>query len=260
MDTPSSQEPLFPVEPTPPPAPPEQLPVAAAPVPEPLDEPASRSRTVAPGLALFGALLTLAGGFLPLYLIRQAFGFQYGSSSDEQVLLTIMTPWRLEYSGAGQDPASVPGAPLGAPLLLAAMTLLAAAVAGFIHASNRSEGVLARRLTFAGAIFLAGVVVTIGMEGLSWAFRDDPQVRVSISVEPGMWLLILAVPIAAAAAFVTHRQLREPIPAWADPAVAFADTATPPNGIPVQTVDVAITLLPAEPPPADPWAPRRDHG
>jgi len=257
VDIPPSQEPLFPVEPSPPP---EQPPAGPPPTPEPAPlEPASWSRLVAPGLALLGAVLTLAGVFLPLYTIRQTYGFDYLSSGEEQTLTTVMTPWRVEFTVPGQGMSNTPSAPLGAPLLLAVMTLLAASGAGAIYVSKRSEGILARRLTFAGVVFLAGVVATIGAEGMTWNFRDD-QIRANVSIGLGMWLLILAVPVAAAAAIAGYLRPREPVPAWADPAVAFADTATPPSGIPVQTAEVSITLLPPEPPPADAWAPRREDG
>jgi hypothetical protein len=215
-------------------------------------------RFIAPVLAALAAALTLIGGFLPLFEIRPESVRGLLASGNEGALLAV-TGWRTRLYLPGQEVQDEPSAPLGAPLLLAAAVFLAAAVAGVIYASRLSEGVLARWLTLSGAVFLPGVVFTIGMVGLGTSVRDDSSATTT-AIGSGMWLLILATLIAVAAVVIGALRTREPAPAWADPAVAFADTATPPSGIPVQTAEVAITLLPPEPPPADPWAPRRDDG
>lgn len=260
MDISPSQEPLFPERPSPPPQPvaPEPPPAEPTPATDEADRPDPR-RFVAPVLAVVAAALTFAGGFLPLFEIRETFGPDFSASSEDRGVLFTYTGWRTQLSFPGQEVQDQPSAPLGAPLLLAAALLLAVAVAGVIYASRRSEGVLARWLALAAAVFLPGVVLTIGMEGLGTAIRDENGVT-STSLGSGMWLLILATLLAAGAAVVGALWTREPVPAWADPAVAFADTATPPSGIPVQTAEVSITLLPPEPPPADAWAPRREDG
>lgn len=259
MDTSPSQEPLFPERPSPPPQPVAPEPPSALPAPVP--EEANRlepRRFIAPVLAALAAVLTLIGGFLPLFEIRPQFGQGFLSSQNEGALLTV-TAWRTQFYLPGQEVQDQPSAPLGAPLLLAAALFLAAVVAGVIYASRRAEGVVARGLTLAGAVFLPGIVLTIGMVGLGTSVRDDSDATAT-SIGSGLWLLILATLIAVAAVVVSALRTREPAPAWADPAVAFADTATPPSGIPVQTAEVAITLLPPELPPTDPWAPRRDDG
>jgi len=67
------------------------------------------------------------------------------------------------------------------------------------------------------------------------------EVGLEVSTGLGMWLLTLATVLAAGAAVLAHLPaLRHPRnPGWADPAVAYADTPTPPSG-------VAITVLPPE--------------
>ena len=209
-------------------------------------------------MAALAAVLTLAGAFMPLFEIREKIGQSFLGAEDQDLVL-VYTAWRTQFSVPGQAVQDQPSAPLGAPLLLGVALLLAAMVSGVVYASRRSEGVLARWLASAGAVFFVGVVFTIGMEGLSTYVRDDSDATTT-SLGSGMWLLILATLLAAGAAVSSFLWTREPAPAWADPGVAFADTPTPPSGIPIQTTDVSITLLPPEPPPADPWAPRRDDG
>jgi len=259
VDTSPSQEPLFPERPSPPPPPvaPEPPLVEPIPAPEEAGKP-EPCRFIAPVLAVLAAVSTLAGGFLSLFEIRERFSQGFLASGDQGLVLTY-TAWRMQLSLPGQEMEDQPSAPLGAPLLLAVALLLAAAIAEVIYASRRSAGVLARWLTSAGAVFLPGVVLTIGMVGLGASLRDDSGATTT-SIGSGMWLLIFATLIAAGAAVFSVLRAREPAPAWADPDVAFADTPTPPSGIPVQTAEVAITLLPPEPPPADPWAPRREDG
>ena len=204
-------------------------------VPVPELPPASALRFLAPALAVAAALMVLLGSFLPLFVIQQYLG---GREATVAGVTANETAWGTTYEVPGQDAVDQGGAPVGIPLLFAVAVLTAAALVAF----PRPGGALGRWLIAAGAVFTAGVVATIGMTGIGWsvtAGRND----LLVSVAPGMWLLIAGAVVAAAAAVLAHLPVRgrgRAISGWADPAVAYADTPTPPSG-------VAITVLPPEP-------------
>ncbi|WP_310967688.1 hypothetical protein [Amycolatopsis sp. 505] len=220
----------------PPPAAPAAAPTPAqAPAPEP---PASRlPRHLPAALAALAALLAVGGCFLPLFRMLQELSFRQGFG-DAQLTITE-TAWGNRIEVSGQEPTDRPGVPVGIPVIVAIVLLAAAAFAAF---SRPGRG-LTRWLLSAGAVFAAGVVTTVAMFRFELAAIAGEEVDLEVTTGPGMWLLALAAVAAAAAAVVAHLPLLGHLrdPAWADPAVAYADTPTPPSG-------VAITVLPPDEP------------
>ncbi|WP_410639607.1 hypothetical protein [Amycolatopsis sp. lyj-346] len=234
-----------------PPAPPQSLPfpvaelpgVAAVPGPVPVAEPEpepaplgtpAAARLLHRGpvvLAGAAALLAAVGCFLPLFEMSQELDLRQGFISAR---LTITeSAWGNRVEVSGQEVTDRPGAPVGIPVFIAVVVLAVAAFAGF---SRPGRG-LTRWLLSAGAVFTAGVVTTVGMSRFELAAIAGREVDVEVTTEPGMWLLIVAAALAAAAAVLAHLPRRKP--GWADPAAAYADTPTPPSGI-------AITVLPPD--------------
>jgi hypothetical protein len=210
----------------PPPPPP-----AAAEPPLPPPALASFLRFAPPVLAVAAAFMTALGAFLPLFTVRERLG--PGQRFLDAEMLITETAWGHTYVLPNQEVTDQPGAPVGAPVLFAAVLLVAAALVAFSHPERR----LGRWLIAAGAVFTAGVVTTVGTSGIGWsalARRDE----LTVTTGPGMWLLIGGTAAAAAAAVIAYLPRRQQ-PGWADPALAYADTPTPPSG-------VAITVLPPD--------------
>ncbi|WP_206787571.1 hypothetical protein [Amycolatopsis sp. MtRt-6] len=182
-------------------------------------------RFLVPVLATLAVALAVTGTFLPLFRNEQPF--------TSGTVRTVVGAWRTHVTLPGRDEISGPSAPLGAALLVGAAILLAAAILGF-----RRPGPAASRTTLAGAAFLLGAVGTVGTLGVQWLY-DPGRTGPGLSLEPGLWLLIAAALTAMAAAALSLREPAPGRPEWADPAVAYADTTTPPSG-------VAITVLPPE--------------
>ncbi|MFE0026337.1 hypothetical protein [Amycolatopsis sp. NPDC059021] len=192
--------------------------------------------------------LTIAGSLLDLFRSEQSFSPSDTPTADTDFhgLVLVRTAWENRLTVGGATVSEL-AAPVGFPLVLAAVLLLAATVVAGRYVSTGSAGALARWLTSAGAVFLAGAVSTIAMGGVDLPASEQFGLTTT-TMEPGMWLLVVAVVAAAGAAVLIH--LRSPEPAaWANPALAFADIPTPSAG-------VSITVLPPEPPPAPPWAPK----
>ncbi|KDN20764.1 hypothetical protein [Amycolatopsis rifamycinica] len=245
----------FPSAATPPPTPPPgaplpfpvaELPKAAAapqpapgPAPTPAPGPTAETaasrlpRTLPAVLATLAALLAVGGCFLPLFQMLQELDFRQGFGVAR--LTVTETAWGTRIGVSGQEPTDRPGVPFGIPVIVAVALLAAAAFAGF----SRPDRGLTRWLLSAGAVFAAGVVTTIGMSRFELSAIAGEELNLEVSTGPGMWLLVLATLSAAAAAVLAHLPLRRP--GWADPAVAYADTPTPPSG-------VAITVLPPDEP------------
>jgi hypothetical protein len=235
----------FSAEPAPLPFPVAELPgsVTAAPRPEPAAEPepvplaapapSELLRFVPPILVAVAALLTVAGCFLPLFRIQQR--VTVGQRFFEAQLTITQTAWNTLIEIPGQDAAERPAAPLGIPLIIVAAVL---AVAAFTAFSRPGRG-LARWLVSASAVFTAGVVVTVGMSRFEWSALVGIGELESVTAI-GMWLLILATVLAAAAGVVAYLPAwKRATEDWADPAIAYTDTPTPPAG-------VAITVLPLD--------------
>ncbi len=197
----------------------------------PVPAAASLLRFAPPVLAVVAAVMTLLGAFLPLFRIREHLGASQ-RYLDTQMLITE-TAWGHTIEVPDQQITDQAGAPVGVPLLFAVVVLVAAALITFGRPGHR----LGRWLIAAGAVFAAGVVSTAGTSGIGWSARSG-EVEVTVATGPGLWLLIGGTVVAAAAAVVAYLPWRQP-PGWADPALAYADTPTPPSG-------VAITVLPPD--------------
>ncbi|WP_242545871.1 hypothetical protein [Amycolatopsis sp. MtRt-6] len=234
---PSSTPWPFPVAELPGPAAvPPPVPVAApAPAPEPAPAPAVPwlFRLGPPVLAAVAALLAVGGLFLPLFQVAQELDFRQGFL-DARLTVT-QTAWGHRVEVSGQGVIERTGAPVGILVIVAVVVL---AVAAFAASSRPNRG-LTRWLLSTGAAFTAGVVATVGLGGFELEAMVGGQGKLEATTGPGMWLLAAATVLAAVAAVLGHLPLRKPAgsPGWADPAVAYADTPTPPSG-------VAITVLP----------------
>ncbi|WIV58765.1 hypothetical protein [Amycolatopsis nalaikhensis] len=211
-------------------------PVAANPEPpvtpgEPA--PSGLLRLVPPLLAAAAALMAALGVFLPLFRVEQRMG--RGQRFFQAPLTVTETAWGTRTDFPGQEAIDQGGPPVGIPLIAAVVLLVVAAVLAF----SRPDRPLGRWLLAAGAFFTAGVVFTVGMSGLGWSAIADAA-EFEVSTAAGMWLLIGATVLAAAAAVVAALLVKNR--GWADPALAYSDTPTPPSG-------VAITVLPPDEPP-----------
>ncbi|WP_285482335.1 hypothetical protein [Amycolatopsis sp. NBRC 101858] len=220
------------VTPIPPPAP------AAAPAPIPATEaaaaPSGLPRFLAPALTAVAALMAVGGLFLPLFRLQQHINIRQGFF--EAQLTVTETAWASRTEIPGQEVTEQGAPPVGIPLIFAVLVL---AVAAFTAYSRPDRG-LGRWLIAAGAFFTAGVVSTAGMTGPGWASMAD-GLDLDVVTGAGMWLLIGATALAAVAAVLAYLPARRrTLGTWADPALAYADTPTPPSG-------VAITVLPPEP-------------
>jgi hypothetical protein len=202
-------------------------------------------RPVGPVLCVAAAVLTLVGSLQALY----STGYRYGG---ELGYAFTITGWGLRNDapvGFGEVGSSEAVPPNGAPLAVAALVLLVAAVLGVRTApwaGNARIAAASGPVAVIGAALLVGVVGTVGMQELGWlgaaerarAMSDipgAPELSVEASVGVGFWLLVVASVLAVAAALLTSR--RAPVGA------AREEPDTPVLGIPV------VTRLPDEPPP-----------
>jgi hypothetical protein len=203
---------------------------------------------------VLAAVLVIGGLFLPLFrAVHTLSQVQAGA-----LAVVKISAWTTSFELNAQDTIERPGAPIGVPLIVAAVLLLAAA--GFLAAHRRVGAWLGQ----VGTVFAAGVVLTIEMIGLGESAGGDRDGRIDLTTELGMWLLIGGTLVAAAAAVVAHRAGGHRGADWADPAVAYADTKTPPSGFAVPEVQapggVSITVLPPDTPPEPPARPWEQPG
>ncbi|MEU5257684.1 hypothetical protein [Amycolatopsis sp. NPDC021455] len=202
--------------------------------PQPADPPMGALRFLPAALVAVAAVLAALGAFLPLFLVQQHIGA--GRLVEGADVTVVQSAWGTSYQFPGQEATDAAGSPVGIPLLAAVVLLTAAAYV----AAARPVRALARALIVAGAAFTAGAVATVSMNGVGWSAMGD-QIELDVVVAPGLWLLIGATLVAVVAAVVAHLAVRQAggTAGWADPAVAYADTPTPPSG-------VAITVLPPD--------------
>jgi hypothetical protein len=183
----------------------------------------------APGVVLcvLAAGLTVVGAFLPLFTSTIRLGHP------NSLLAVTITGWGVRATANGlpdTPPTNVGVADNGVPLVLAALLLVGVVV---VH-----------RFTVAASAFLAGVVLTVGLQEFAWreTFRPTgiiatvPDLAVRLTVGSGFWLLAAAVVLAAAASVLTM---------WPARVVEREEPETPRLGIPV------VVRLPDEPPDRD---------
>ncbi|MDT7796958.1 MAG: hypothetical protein QOI78_391 [Actinomycetota bacterium] len=184
----------------------------------------------------------MAGG-LVLPLFRAVHTFSQMQAGALAVITT--SAWSTRFQITTDDALDRPGAPFGIPIIVTMVLLVAAA--GLLIARRRPGAWLGQL----GTVFAAGVVLTIEMYGLGQGASEQTD-RVDLTTELGMWLLIGGTLVAAAAAVVAHRATVAGAEDWANPAVAYADTETPPSGFAMPGApapgEVAITVLPPDDP------------
>lgn len=218
-------------------------------IPPPVPAPRRKQAFLAPGLYALATVLMAGGLVLPLFRAVHTL-----SQMQAGALAVITTSaWSTRFQVTTDESLDRPGAPFGVPIIVT-VVLLAAAAALLI--ARRRLGVWLGQV---GVVFAAGVVLTIEMVGLGQG-QSEQFDSVDLTAELGMWLLIGGTLVAAAAAVVAHRSGVNRTADWADPAVAYADTDTPPSGFAMPEAQapggVAITVLPPEEPsepPAQPW-------
>jgi hypothetical protein len=225
-------------------------------VPVPSGPPPRRRRKralLAPGLYALATALVAGGLVLPLFRAVHTL-----SQMQAGALAVITTSaWSTRFQVTTDESLDRPGAPFGVPIIVTVVLL--AAAAGLLIARRR----LGVWLGQVGVVFAAGVVLTIEMAGLGQGASEQFD-RVDLTTELGMWLLIGGTLVAAAAAVVAHRANGHRGADWADPAVAYADTETPPSGFALPEAQapggVSISVLPPEAPPEPPSRPWEQPG
>lgn len=216
--------------------------------PSPVPTPRRKQAFLAPGLYALATVLMAGGLVLPLF--RAVHTLSQVQAGALAVITT--TAWSSEFQFNAQESLDRPGAPYGVPIIVTVVLL--AAAAGLLLARRRLGGWLGQ----VGMVFAAGVVLTIEMVGLGQSASEQVD-HVELTTGLGMWLLVGGTLVAAAAAVVAHRAGADRAEDWADPAVAYADTDTPPSGFAMPEAQasggVAITVLPPEasPEPDRPW-------
>ncbi|WP_410656587.1 hypothetical protein [Amycolatopsis sp. lyj-112] len=250
MDTPSGQD-RQPFQQQP------DVPPTVVSVPGPMDAVATPARygrpeprrLIATGLAALAMVLTLVGCFFPLFRTQHRADFGQGQNFE---LVTLLTAWGSEFAQMGET-AKQSSAPVGVPLLVALALLLAALLISARAAYRRPPSALDRWSTTCAALFLAGVVMTIGMLGIGVGI--GPEIKSTTTLEAGMWALFAAVAASVAAAVMSHRVEEAEVPLSGD--LSLADMPTPKEGI-------SITVLPPAPLPEPPdysaFAPPPDPG
>ncbi|MFC3449933.1 hypothetical protein [Amycolatopsis speibonae] len=234
MDTPPGQNPRsFQQQPD---APPTVVSVSGPMDPVPgrgrTDHPEPR-RLVAASLTVLASVLVLVGCFFPFFTTEYRLSFD----RSDKIAVVVQGAWDTKILQRN-DPAFVMGtSPVGVPLLVAAVILLAAAIAAARAARLRRPGTLDRWLTTIAAVFLIGVVSTVAMLGIGRQLGAPAEG--TLTLDAGMWALFAAAAAAAGAAVMTHRVQADEVPV-SDP--SLADMPTPKDGI-------SITMLPPEPQP-----------
>lgn len=176
--------------------PPEGEPAEDEPAPREVPRPA----LVAIGLFVTSLVLLVLGSVLPLAQAAQASG-----DSNTSVVSTIgITAWQITTRQSVQGTSAVSQIsplPIGYPLLLALLLLVAAVVLRV--RARRAAGVLG----VVAAAFLSGLVVAIGAFAVAWEQLGSPDPRDGFATEigTGYWILVVACVVAVAAAVSGRR-------------------------------------------------------
>jgi hypothetical protein len=177
---------------------------------EPALDPEPRSRLGPVATGLFGAalLLVLLGSVLPLFRAAERVSFQVVDS------LTV-SAWRFTSSSLGPErpltshTAPTP-VPLGYPLVIAGLLLVAAAGLGLRSGWRPASLRPAKLVGVIAATFLAGLVFALGMFEIAWrtllsSAADDTAGGLLAIPGQGFWVLVVAALAAIAAAVLTFR-------------------------------------------------------
>ncbi len=209
---------------------------------------AGRSGVVAVVLFVATLLLVIVGSVTPLFNASiPLFGGQ--SAEEGPADLLSADAWQLTTSADGIDGStprviSMP-VPIGYPLALAALLLLVA-VALWLRAGQRPPVMrVAKPVGLAAAVFLAGLVISLGMFELAWDKLGSSSLFTGLGtgVGSGYWTLLAAAGVGVAAAVLAYRVPQaapEPEPAadeWTRP--AEPDAGVPP-GQPAEWPVVAV--------------------
>jgi hypothetical protein len=189
-------------------------------------------RPVVTGCAVAAGVLTLIGSLVPLYSTPIQI-------SDAEWEVLVLDSWRVASERTNGDSSGtllLSTAAHGYSLVFAAVLLFAAAAVSVRSAATRSAPARVAVLTVAGAAFLAGVGVSVGIEvvrfAATWGLGVEPS-PVPAAVGPGLWLLGAAVLLAVAAAVVAWLRVREaePVPPPISvPVVRRVDEPEAPDG------------------------------
>lgn len=218
---------------------------------EPAIDPEPRSRIGPVATGLFGAalLLVLLGSVLPLFRAAERVTFQVVDS------LTV-SAWRFTSSSLGParplttHTAPTP-VPLGYPLVIAGLLLVAAAGLGLRSGWRPASLRPAKLVGVVAATFLVGLVFALGMFEVAWRTllssaadgADDGGGLLAIPGQ-GFWVLVVAALAAIAAAVLTFRiRPVEPVPAGGEWGSDDVDPDVPP-GQPAEWPVVAV--IPAD--------------
>ncbi|HKN97723.1 MAG TPA: hypothetical protein VJX10_11440, partial [Pseudonocardiaceae bacterium] len=179
--------------------------------------PESRTRIGPVATGLFGAalILVLLGSVLPLFRATQRFNFGLADMLNVGAWRFTTTSVFLVQSHH-QATHSVPSpVPLGYPLVVAGLLLVAAAGLGMRAGWRPSSLRPARVAGVVAATFLAGFVFALGMFEVAWrtllgtAGGDPDGDGLKAVPGQGFWLLVVAALAAIVAAVLTWR-LRQP--------------------------------------------------
>ncbi|QWF79649.1 hypothetical protein [Amycolatopsis sp. CA-230715] len=192
-------------------------------------------------LAALAAVVAVAGSFLTL------FSGGFASSFGGRGFSLSITGWAIELGGSAASRSAGglgPVAPIGYPLVLAAILLLFAAVLVLRSRAPEPKSVpVGKILVVAGAAFLTGTAVTVAMQGIGWSGLLGAA-GVAITPDVGFWLVAVGVVASIAAAVLAFLPERVE-PAGPEPEVVVHDVSTPRHGVPV------VDPLTGEPKPAD---------
>lgn len=210
-------------------------------------------------VVLFAAslLLVVVGSVLPLF--RAAVQFLDRTES-YRTTVDILTAdaWQLRTVDNPLNPTATAHAvatpvPLGYPLALAAVLLLAA-VALWLKAAQQAGTVRAAKpVGLVAAAFLAGMVIAVGMFEVGWGrlASADAVEGLQPTIGLGYWLLVIGAVVGIVAAVLAHRlpvapepEPAEPGPWPSRPADPDAEQSDVPPGQPTQWPVVAV--IPAD--------------
>lgn len=186
--------------------------------------PESRTRIGPVATGLFGAalILVLLGSVLPLFRATQRFNFGLADMLNVGAWRFTTTSVFLVQSQRHATRSVPSPVPLGYPLVIAGVLLVAAAALGMRTGWRPSSLGPAKVVGVVAATFLAGFVFTLGMFEVAWrtllgSVAGDPDGGGLHAVPgQGFWLLVVAALAAIVAAALTWR-LRQPERAEARP-------------------------------------------